>query len=64
MANRVYWKQLRLILEHAEKYIERYDSQLQNNLTNEQIACINDVVQAIQSCLVLLPVNTPTDAIG
>lgn len=62
--NRVYWKQARLILASTARYIERYDQQLQANLTAEQFACLEDVLTAINSCLQLLPVNTPEDPIG
>lgn len=59
MANRVYWKSLRLVLGSVERYIERWDSKLEANLTTEQFNCVQDVLTAVRSCLLLLPQNTP-----
>lgn len=59
MANKVYWITLRLVLGSAKRYIQRNDLQLQANLSTEQYACVSDTLQAIVSCLQLLPVNTP-----
>jgi len=64
MANRVYWKGARLILAKTAKYIERYDLQLEENLTAPQFSCLQDVLTAINSCLALLPVNEPDDPAG
>jgi len=61
MASRVYWKSLRLVLHQAERYIERWDTQLEANLTAPQFACVQAVLAAILECLNLLPVNEPTE---
>jgi hypothetical protein len=58
---KVYWKQLRLILGIAKRYIQKWDLQLQANLTDEEYACVSDVLTAIVSCLALLPQNPETD---
>jgi len=56
---RVYWKQLITRLHRAESYIQRYDLQLEENLTSEQWACVLSTLQAILDCLALLPSNEP-----
>jgi len=56
---KVYWKTLRLVMQSTMRYIQRNQLGLQANLTTEQYECVTDVLQAILSCLALLPVNTP-----
>lgn len=59
MANKVYWITLTTVLQHAKKYIQRNDLRLQANLTVEQYNCVIDTLNAIISCLQLLPKNEP-----
>jgi len=59
MAARVYWIGLELTMESTRRYIQKHQLQLQKSLTEDQYACLLDVLQAILSCLALLPVNTP-----
>lgn len=60
MTNKVYWKALRLVLDAAKRYIQRWDLQLQANLTTPQYECVIAVLDAIIVCLASLPANTPT----
>lgn len=60
MANRVYWIGLEFLLRPVPKYVGRYAAQLQANLTDDQWTCVQAVVNAITSCLALLPSNNPT----
>lgn len=57
MANKVYWKALRLVLTAAKKYIQRWDIQLKTNLTTEQYDCVIDTLTAIITCLNVIPSN-------
>lgn len=59
MANKVYWKALRLVLDQAKRYIQKWDLQLKANLTTPQYECIVAVLDAILTCLAALPSNTP-----
>lgn len=59
MADKVYWKALRLVLGTTKRYIQRWDIQLQVSLTAPQYACVVAVLDAIVECLAILPVNTP-----
>lgn len=59
MPSKVYWKQLEIVLKVSKRYLQRWDLQLQANLTSEQYACAQDVLTAIVSCLALLPSNEP-----
>jgi hypothetical protein len=61
MAERVYWKTLELVMNSTRRYIQKHQLQLQANLTPEQYSCVTDVLQAILSCLALLPVNAPVE---
>lgn len=56
---KVYWKELREELDDARRYIAVWQLKLQQNLTEEQYNCVVDTLQAIISCLALLPQNTP-----
>lgn len=58
---KVYWKGLRLVLNGGKRYIQRNQLQLQANLTTPQYECVLDVLNAIVSCLALLPTDTPTE---
>ena len=57
--NKVYWKTLEIVLNGSRRYIQKHQLQLQANLTSDQYNCVLDVLQAILSCLALLPENTP-----
>lgn len=58
---KVYWKGARLVLDTARRYLQRNQLNLQANLTTEQYNCIVDTLQAIVTCLGLLPSNTPVE---
>lgn len=58
-ARKVYWKALRLVLGLAKRYIQRNDLGLQNHLTAEQYACVLATLDAILTCLDILPENDP-----
>lgn len=60
MANRVYWKALRIVLGEVKRYIQRNQLQLENNLTTPQYECVIAVLDAVLSCLAALPSNPPT----
>jgi len=60
MANKVYWKALRLVLNTTKHYIQRWQVQLQANLTTEQYNCVVAVLDAVVTCLLALPENNPT----
>jgi len=59
MAKKVYWIGLEATLQISRRYIQRNQLSLQKNLTADQYNCVLDVLQAILSCLALLPVNNP-----
>jgi len=59
MPTKVYWKALRLVLGHPQRYIQKWQNQLQANLTTEQYNCVVAVLEAILACLQALPENTP-----
>jgi len=59
MANKVYWITLATVLNGAKRYIQRNDIKLSQNLTTEQYNCVVDTLNAIISCLLILPTNTP-----
>jgi hypothetical protein len=58
--DKVYWKGLRIVMGVTKRYIQKWDLQLQANLTEAQWNCVNDVLTAIISCLALLPENPET----
>ncbi len=60
MATKVYWKGLHLVLGVAKRYIQKWDLQLQANLTTPQYECVQAVLEAILICLTALPSNDPT----
>lgn len=57
---KVYWKGLEITANITRRYIQRNQLKLQANLTTEQYNCVLDMLNAIISCLALLPSNTPT----
>lgn len=59
MANKVYWKSLRLVLVATKHYIEKWRVQLQANLTEAQYNCVVAVLEAVIDCLLSLPANNP-----
>lgn len=60
MTSKVYWKALRLVLNTTKHYIQRWQLQLQGNLTTQQYECVVAVLEAVITCLAALPENTPT----
>jgi hypothetical protein len=60
MARRYYVTGLRSVLQAAHKYGTRWQSQLEESLTEEQFACLQDTLNAILSCIVLLG-NRPVE---
>lgn len=59
MAKKVYWIGLEATLNVTRRYIQRNQLNLQKNLTAPQYTCLLDVLNAILSCLAILPVNNP-----
>lgn len=58
--DKVYWKGLKLILRPVMRYIQKWQLQLEANLTTPQYQCVVAVLEAIITCLGALPVDTPT----
>lgn len=58
---RVYWKSLRLVLDHAKRYISKWNADLAENLTSPQMEAVNEAYTAIVTCLAVLPPNTPEE---
>lgn len=52
---------LRLLLKHANKYIGKYQPQLQANLTSEQYTALVAVLEAILALLKLLGAEIVND---
>lgn len=59
MGKKVYWIGLEASLNLSRRYIQRNQLNLQKSLTAPQYACLLDVLNAILSCLAILPVNNP-----
>jgi len=59
MSPRVYWIGLRLVLGTVKRYIQKWDLQLQANLTSPQYECAVAVLEAVIICLNALPTNDP-----
>lgn len=59
MGKKVYWIGLEATLNITRRYIQRNQLNLQKNLTGPQYTCLVDVLNAILSCLAILPTNTP-----
>lgn len=59
MADHVYWKQLRVVLNFARRYIVKWQIQLQQHLTTPQYQCVVAVLDAIITCLGALPEEPP-----
>lgn len=59
MTSKVYWKSLELVLDQSRRYIQKWQTRLQTNLTSEQYNCVVAVLDAIITCLNALPQNTP-----
>lgn len=55
--DKVYWKQLKIVLGLTKRYIQKWDIQLQGNLTPTQYTCVVAVLTAVVECLALLPVD-------
>jgi len=61
MTDHVYWKGLKLVLRGVQRYITKWQIQLQANLTTPQYQCVVAVLDAIITCLSALPVDTPVE---
>jgi hypothetical protein len=59
MATKTYVPQLRVVLNIAHRYATRWQPKLEASLTEEQYACLVDVITAIATCLALLGEATP-----
>lgn len=59
MTSRVYWKTLVVVLKGAQSYIQRNQNNLFKSLTTPQYDCLMDTLQAIITCIQILPVNDP-----
>jgi hypothetical protein len=58
MATKVYWITLRVLIEHTNRYIGKWSSQLSANLTPTQMAAVNSLYEANQQALAALPAHT------
>lgn len=56
---RVYWKGLILVLRALVGYIQRNQTNLQRNLTDDEYTCVVAVLNAGVTCLAALPINSP-----
>lgn len=54
MSRRTYITGLRAVLQAAHVYGTRWQSQLEESLTEEQFECLQSTLNAILSCIVLL----------
>jgi hypothetical protein len=54
MASRTYIPQLRFVLKIVDRYTKRWQTQLQENLTEGQYTCLLAVIDAVTECLVAL----------
>lgn len=61
MATKTYSVGLYMVTYHAYKYIARWLPKLQENLTEEQLACVAALLNALQECLPLIKPSAPTD---
>lgn len=61
MADKVYWKGLRLTLNDTKRYMQRNDTNLNANLDEDAYEQMLVTLAAIVHLLTLLPVDTPTE---
>lgn len=59
MAERTYIPGLKRVLKTLLRYTGKWVEQLQDHLTAEQYACLQDAITAAQTCLDLLPDAAP-----
>lgn len=59
MAEKVYWKSLRLVLGNVKRYISKWNVQLNDNLTTEEMVTVTAVYNAVVTCLNTIPQNEP-----
>lgn len=59
--HKVYWKGLILVASQLKRYIDRNQLKLQSNLTTPQYQCVVALLDAVVTCLAVLPVNTPVE---
>jgi len=60
MAQRTYLIGLYFVLKAAHRYMTRYQTTIEANLTEPQLACFNAVLAAIVECLPLIVPAAPT----
>lgn len=54
MAAKTYIPGLRLVLKVAKRYMDRWQTRLQENLTEAQYTCFLATISAITECLIAL----------
>ena len=57
---KVYWKGLILVANSLRSYIQRNQLKLEQNLTTPQYQCVVALLDAVITCLGVLPSNDPT----
>jgi hypothetical protein len=60
VAQRTYLVGLYIVFNTAYRYISRYQNQLEGSATEEQFACIQAVLTALEACLPLIKPSPPT----
>lgn len=58
--HKVYWKTLKVVLLGAHTYATRWQHQLQATISPEAYDCLVTTIQAIITCVNLLPTDEPT----
>ena len=61
MADKVYWKSLRLVIGKLIRYISKWSTQLSASLTEEQYEAVIELQNRAQLVLNILPVDTPVE---
>jgi hypothetical protein len=61
MAARTYVPGLRFWLNRALRFMQRWQTKLQGQLTTEQYACLTSTIQAVLDCLEAIPEPTKVD---
>jgi hypothetical protein len=56
---KVYWKGLTLVANSLKSYIQRNQLKLEQNLTTPQYQCVVALLDAVITCLGVLPSNDP-----
>lgn len=58
---KVYWKGLRLVLDKALRYINKWQVEIEPNISADAYTAMVAARTAIVDCLQKLPVDTPTE---